>query len=230
MLYQLQKIDTQLDELEELQGDLPLDVSMLESKISEAEVKSTSLSDSIQETLSKRNSIDDEIATLKAKNDKYKSQLYSVKNNKEYDALTKEIDNAEIKVLELSEEMDILADTQKTTREDLEEIEKMLEKLQREYQEKQGELDNILRSTEKEEQMLREKREAILAKVNKKDLAIYSKIRKAKGTAVVSAKRGACNGCYNIVPPQRIVELRKNDKIHTCEFCGRILVSEEMAN
>jgi uncharacterized protein len=227
-LYQLQKIDIQLDELEELRGDLPSQVAELEAKVSEAENKTIELEEEIQEILSKRNRIDDEVQTLKQKSEKYKSQLYSVKTNKEYDALTKEIDGSELKSLELSEEMDKLADKQKKIREDLEEFEKTFKKSQKELDEKQKELEVILKTTEKEELELNHQKDKVLVKINKKDIAIYTKIRNAKGVAIVPAKKGACGGCYNIVPPQRLVELRKNEKLHMCEFCGRILISEEL--
>jgi len=229
ILYELQKIDSQKDELEELRGNLPETIAMLESKMAEAENKATELDESIKNTLAKRNQIDDEISILKAKNEKSKAQLYSVKNNKEYDALMTGIDHSEMKILELSEEMDKLADNQKKMRENFEDAEKAFKAIQKEFEEKSKELNEILKSTETEELALNHQREKILVKVNKKDLQVYSKIRNVKKIAVAPIRRNACSGCHNIVPPQKIVELRKYDRIHTCEFCGRLLISDELA-
>jgi uncharacterized protein len=227
-LFELQKIDSQKDELEELRGNLPETIALLEARLAEAENKANELDESIKTTLAKRNQIDDEISMLKAKNEKSKVQLYSVKNNKEYDALMTGIDHSEMKQLELSEEMDRLADNQKKTRENYEEADKTLKAIRKEYEEKSKELNEILKSTEAEELTLNHQREKALVKVNKKDLQIYSKIRNVKKIAVAPIRRNACSGCHNIVPPQKIVELRKYDKIHTCEFCGRILISDEL--
>ena len=228
MLFELQNIDSQMDEVEELRGNLPETIALLEAKIAVAENRASELDDIIKATLAKRNQLDDEIALLKAKNEKSKTQLYSVKNNKEYDALMTGIDHSEMKILELSEEMDKLADQQKKKREDYEEAEKTLTAVRKEFEDKSKELNEILKSTEAEELELTHKREKILVKVNKKDIQIYKKIRTVKKIAVAPVRRNACSGCHNIVPPQKIVELRKYDKIHTCEFCGRILISDEL--
>jgi len=230
MLYELQKIDSQLDELEELRGNLPETIAMLEAKMIGAKNKVKELDDAIKSTLAKRTQIDEEIAILKAKNEKSKQQLYNVKNNKEYDALMTGIDQTDMKILELEDEMDKLADLQKKKREEFEEADKALNSIKKEYEEKSQQLKEIIKTTEKEELELNHKREKTVARINKRDLQIYTKIRNAKKIAVAPIKRNACSGCYNIVPPQKIVELRKYDKIHTCEFCGRILISDELTS
>ena len=230
MLYELQKIDSQLDELEELRGNLPETIALLEVKMNDAKNKVKELDDTIKSTLAKRTQIDEEIAILKAKNEKSKQQLYNVKNNKEYDALMTGIDQTDMKILELEDEMDKLADLQKKKREEFEEADKALNSIKKEYEEKSQQLKEIIKTTEKEELELNHKREKTVARINKRDLQIYTKIRNAKKIAVAPIKRNACSGCYNIVPPQKIVELRKYDKIHTCEFCGRILISDELTS
>lgn len=230
MLYELQKIDSQLDELEELRGNLPETIAMLEAKMIGAKNKVKELDDAIKSTLAKRTQIDEEIAILKAKNEKSKQQLYNVKNNKEYDALMTGIDQTDMKILELEDEMDKLADLQKKKREEFEEADKALNSIKKEYEEKSQQLNEIIKTTEKEELELNHKREKTVVRINKRDLQLYTKIRNAKKIAVAPIKRNACSGCYNIVPPQKIVELRKYDKIHTCEFCGRILISDELTS
>jgi predicted nucleic acid-binding Zn-ribbon protein len=226
-LYELQKIDSKIDDIGDLRGNLPETISSLKEKISEAETKSNDLEESIKSTLARRNQIDDEIALLKVKAEKSKTQLYSVKNNKEYDALRSGIDHAELKILELSEEMDRLADIQKKHRENFEDADKVVKALQEELEEKSLELEQIFKSTEAEELELNHQRDKALVKTNKKDLEIYKKIRTSKNLAIAPLRKGACNGCHNKVPPQKIVELRKYDKLHLCEFCGRILIYDE---
>ncbi|HQJ76018.1 MAG TPA: C4-type zinc ribbon domain-containing protein [Bacteroidota bacterium] len=230
MLYELQKIDSQLDELEELRGNLPETIALLEVKMNDAKNKVKELDDTIKSTLAKRTQIDEEIAILKAKNEKSKQQLYNVKNNKEYDALMTGIDQTDMKILELEEEMDKLADLQKKKREEFEEADKAFNSIKKEYEEKSKQLNEIIKTTEKEELELNHQREKTVVRINRKDLQLYTKIRNAKKIAVAPIKRNACSGCYNIVPPQKIVELRKYDKIHTCEFCGRILISDELTS
>ena len=230
MLYELQKIDSQLDELEELRGNLPETIALLEVKMNDAKNKVKELDDTIKSTLAKRTQIDEEIAILKAKNEKSKQQLYNVKNNKEYDALMTGIDQTDMKILELQEEMDKLADLQKKKREEFEEADKAFNSIKKEYEEKSKQLNEIIKTTEKEELELNHQREKTVVRINRKDLQLYTKIRNAKKIAVAPIKRNACSGCYNIVPPQKIVELRKYDKIHTCEFCGRILISDELTS
>jgi len=230
MLYELQKIDSQLDELEELRGNLPETIALLEVKMNDAKNKVKELDDTIKSTLAKRTQIDEEIAILKAKNEKSKQQLYNVKNNKEYDALMTGIDQTDMKILELEEEMDKLADLQKKKREEFEEADKAFNSIKKEFEEKSKQLNEIIKTTEKEELELNHKREKAVVRINRKDLQLYTKIRNAKKIAVAPIKRNACSGCYNIVPPQKIVELRKYDKIHTCEFCGRILISDELTS
>jgi predicted nucleic acid-binding Zn-ribbon protein len=226
-LYELQKIDSKIDDIEDLRGNLPETISSLKERILEAEAKANDLDELIKATLSRRNEIDDEIALLKTKAEKSKTQLYSVKNNKEYDALMNGIDHAELKMLELSEEMDRLADIQKKLRENFEDADKIVKALKDELEEKNLELEEILKSTETEQLELNHQKDKALVKTDKKDLAIYNKIRTHKKMAIAPLRKGACNGCHNKVPPQKIVELRKFDKIHLCEFCGRILFYDE---
>ena len=226
-LYELQKIDSKIDDIEDLRGNLPETIFSLKEKILDAEAKANDFNESIKATLARRNQIDDEIALLKAKTEKSKTQLYSVKNNKEYDALMNGIDHAELKILELSDEMDRLADIQKKHRENFEESDKVVKALKEELEEKNLELEEIFKSTEAEQLQLNHQKDKALVRTNKKDLEIYNKIRTNKKMAVAPLRKNACNGCHNKVPPQKVVELRKFDKIHLCEFCGRILIYDE---
>ena len=230
VLYKLQQIDNQLDELEDLRGDLPNMVRELEEKIagfvSDIETKEKEQKDSIV----KRDENENEIEKLKENQKKFKAQLYQVRNNKEYDALTKEIDHTEEHINKLEAENNSLADRSKVLTQEIEEITPKVDELKNELKEKVADLKEIIKANEREETKLLEERKKIEGAVKKNDISSYLRIRKAKkGLAVATIKRSACSGCHNIVPSQRQLEIRRNNKLFYCEYCGRILVSSEIA-
>jgi predicted nucleic acid-binding Zn-ribbon protein len=176
-----------------------------------------------------RDGADSEIVSLREKVERYKSQQYKVRNNREYDALTKEMDNAADTIARLEKEMEQLEGKATNARNDIEAATGQIEELTKALEEKQAALAEVAKSTEAEEEKYRHDRQKLVVRIPKSDLATYERIRKAKrGKAIVSVKRGACGGCYNRVPPQKILELRQNNKLFTCEHCGRILVSDEI--
>lgn len=230
ILYQLQQIDNQLDELEELRGDLPNMVRDLEEKINglveDIDIKEKEQKDSLKT----RADNEDEIEKLKENQKKFKAQLYQVRNNKEYDALTKEIDHTEEQINKLESENNSLADRSKVLTQEIEEITPRVDELKKELKEKEADLKEIIKANEREESKLLQERKKIESEVKKNDISSYTRIRKAKkGLAVATIKRSACSGCHNIVPSQRQLEIRRNNKLFYCEYCGRILVSSEIA-
>jgi len=230
ILYELQLIDDQLDELEELRGDLPHTVESLETKINDIKKSITEKEKEKKESLEKREENEEQIEKLQANQKKFKAQLYQVRNNKEYDALTKEIDHAEDQIKKLEVENDALADLSKRVTDEIEEVSPQLDTLNEELKEKQADLKEIIKANEKEEAKLKTHRKEIVDQTKKPDYAAYIRIRKAKkGKAVVTIRRSACSGCHNIVPSQRQLEIRRNNKLFFCEYCGRILVSPEIA-
>ncbi len=229
-LYQLQLIDDQLDELEELRGDLPIAVNELKAKIDNIASLVNEKEEAKKQSIEKRNSNDEEIVKLKESLKKFKSQLYSVRNNKEYDALTKEIDHTEKMIDELETENVELEDTVERLKVEIQDLEPELIKLKEELKEKETELKKIIKANEREEEKLLAVREEIVAKIRKNDYNTYMRIRKAsRGKAVVTIVRSACSGCHNVVPPQRQIEIKQMRRVYTCESCGRILVSPEVA-
>ncbi|MHB1686530.1 MAG: zinc ribbon domain-containing protein [Ignavibacteriaceae bacterium] len=230
ILYELQNIDDQLDELEELRGDLPIEVGALESKIKSIKDDVSEKEKGRKDSLEKREENEKEIEKLKENQKKFKAQLYQVRNNKEYDALTKEIDHADEQISKLEAENDALADLSKKLSEEVELNSPMLVELKDDLKVKEADLKEIIKANEKEETKLRAKRKEIETQTKKPDYSAYMRIRKAKkGKAVVTIKRAACSGCHNIVPSQRQLEIRRNNKLFFCEYCGRILVSSEVA-
>ena len=229
-LYELQLIDNQLDELEELRGDLPASVNELKSQLKTIDDQLGSKEEEKKKSLNKRKLNDDDVDRLKTSLKKFKAQLYQVRNNKEYDALTKEIDHTEEQITKLEAESAALEDLVQKLKKEIEEVNPQLEILSKELKEKETELKQIIKANEREEARLADKRDKVKNKVKKPDYNIYMRIRKAlNGKAVVTLIRAACSGCHNVVPSQRQIEIRSNKRLFSCESCGRILISPDIA-
>lgn len=229
LFYSLQLIDIELDELQEMKGDLPQIVADLSETIKNKLARKKELEETSKKSILSRDQADIDIITLKEKIEKYKTQQFQVKTNKQYDALAREIDYSQEKITKLQKEMDSFEGQAENSKEDIEKITPEIEKLQSELSSRKKELAAVNKEHEDEELELKRRREKIVAKVSKSDLQLYERIRKAKdGKAVVPVLRNSCGGCYNRVTPQRILELRKNSAIITCERCGRILISDEI--
>jgi predicted nucleic acid-binding Zn-ribbon protein len=191
-------------------------VSHLEARVNDLKTKLKEQQTLLKQSKISRDSADLEIVDLAEKIEKYKSQQLNVKSNKQYDALTREIENAEQRSVKLEKEMEILEGTMGAAKKDAETLSAQLEELSAEYGERSKELREVNKEHEKEELKLQLER--------------YERIKKAKnGKAVVPIKRGACGGCFNQVPPQKILEIRQNSYMYMCERCGRILVSDNIS-
>ena len=231
VLYQLQLVDDQLDKLEELSGDLPNMVRSLENNINTFRTEISEKEIAQKESVEKRAQNEEEVEKLKESQKKFKAQLYQVRNNKEYDALTKEIDHSDEQIAKLEAENNALADLSKSLSEQIEEVKPKLTELEAELKEREADLKEIIKANENEEAVLLAERKKNEDQVKKPDLSVYMRIRKAKrGKAVSTIKRSACSGCHNIVPSQRQLEIRRNTRVFTCEYCGRILISQEIAD
>jgi hypothetical protein len=228
-LYALQLVDSQLQEIHEMKGDLPKIVKELEEKVETLKAKSKELTSTIKQIKIDRDKADGDIVDLAEKVEKYKSQQLNVKSNKQYDALTKEIDTAEKKSSQLEKEMESSEGKLESSKQDLENITKQLEEASQDFDERKKELREVNKEHEKEELQLVHQREKAMARIDKADIERYERIRSAKGgVAVVPIKRNACGGCFSRVPPQKMLEIRQNSKLYTCEHCGRILISDHI--
>ncbi|MEK6570734.1 MAG: C4-type zinc ribbon domain-containing protein [Bacteroidota bacterium] len=228
-LYALQKVDSSLDELEEMKGDLPVAVAHLEAQVSEQQNQIYQLEEMIRQAIIDRDKADLETISQMEKIEKYKAQQYEVKSNRQYDALSREIDSAQEKITQLEKEIEALEGKVSVAREDLEKAKAQLMETLKELKEKKQELEEVSKANEDEDLRMKHEREKLVVRIDRSDLTLYERIRKAKGgIAVVPVKRNACAGCYNAVPPQKVLELRKNNRVYTCEHCGRILVSDEI--
>jgi hypothetical protein len=229
-LYKLQQIDSSLGVILEEKGDLPGQVLALEEQLDAVRTQHALSEQALKATFTRRDNADDEIIGLKAKTEKYKSQQFAVRTNREYDALTREMDNTVEAVCRLEKEMEQLEIKGIATRTTIEELATKIEEMGKQLDERRASLAEVSKSTEAEELKFNHQRQKVVARISKPDLVAYERIRKAKrGMAVVPVKKGACGGCFNRVPPQKLLELRQNDRLYTCERCGRIIVSDEIA-
>ncbi|GAA4313458.1 zinc ribbon domain-containing protein [Compostibacter hankyongensis] len=226
----LQKIDSKLDEIQVLKGELPMEVKDLEDEIEGLNTRLTNIEDEIrgiQEFINnKKNAIKDSEALIQ----KYEKQQNNVKNSREFEAISKEIEMQTLEV-KLSEKHIRDAGNEISEKERiLEGAKQTIADKEANLQHKKAELEKIIAETEKEEQQYHKQSEEARSKVEPRLLTAYEKIRKTyrNGLAVVPIERDSCGGCFNAIPPQRQAEIRQRKKVIVCEHCGRILVDDEL--
>ncbi len=227
-LYELQRIDTLIDEIRTLRGELPLEVQELEESVAGLKSRMEKQVEEVQNLekliTEKKNTAKDAQALIK----KYESQQSKVRNNREYDSLGKEIDFQKLEI-QLSDKRIKEYKTSITAKEELmKQSEAMLKEKNKELKEKKDELDQIVSETEKEEKALIKKSEDARNQIDPTLLAAYMRIRPnfKNGLAVVTVERESCNGCFVKIPPQRQSDITSHKKLVVCEHCGRILVDK----
>lgn len=229
-LYELQKIDSKIDEINKLKGELPLEVQDLEDEIAGLETRMANISAEADELSAAVKNNKDEIEKSKALIVKYEAQLDNVRNNREFDALTKEIEYQKLEIELYEKKIKEASAEVKIKKKMIEDNEAIIADRKIDLQSKRGELESIDKETAKELETLQAQSAAAAAKIDERLLAAYNRIRHnvRNGLAVVTVKRDACGGCYNRIPPQRQMDIRTNKKVIVCEYCGRILVSSEL--
>ncbi len=222
----LQEIDKRLMELESLTGDLPDQIEDLNIMLANLK-ENLSINRGDLESVRKLNrTIEQDLQYLSEKLKKYQEQLYSVKTNKEYDAITAEIETLEkqIEELELIGVESLEKEEQLTA--EIDRLDIQSSELEKHLGEKKYELQEKLKQTNTEQNMLRNERDNLTPTVDRRFLATYERIRKGRdGVALAEVSNYTCNACNATIPAQTVVEVRKMDKIITCEVCGRILMS-----
>lgn len=231
-LYRLQALDSKIDEIHILKGELPMEVSDLEDDIAGLEKRKEKIDGGIQE-------LEDEISKHKANIKeaetlilKYNEQLDNVKNNREYDALTKEIDLQKLEI-QLSEKKTAEANQNiEAKKETLGTVEEKIKAKNEDLKRKQDELAKIISKTDKEEKKLNKEIDKQRKLIDDRLLKAYDKIRTTyrNGLAVVPVERDACGGCFNKIPPQVQLEIGMYKKVLACEHCGRVLVDQEIVD
>ena len=227
-LYELQRIDTEIDKIKTLRGELPLEVQDLEDEIAGLETRIENLKVELGELDKTSSTRKMDIKKAEEAIKKYSEQLDNVRNNREYDALSKEIEFQKLEI-ELQEKRIREAQKAKAEKEALmEESKKRYEDKVSDLEAKKRELNDIINETHKDEESLQTKSEELAATIDERLLTAYRRIRSnaRNGLAVVTVDRDACGGCFNKIPPQRQLDIRSRKKIIVCEYCGRILIDK----
>ena len=231
-LYELQTIHTKVDKIRQTRGELPMEVADLEDDVAGLETRiqkiKADLDDLEDSIVNRKNMIKDSLALIK----KYETQQNNVKNNREFDAISKEMEIqgldvqvSEKKIKEFQFEINGKTEIYDKALTDLEERKKDLDV-------KKAELETITSETQKEEEVLIKEADKAEEKIEDRLKIAYNRLRGnfKNGLAVVTIERDSCSGCFNQIPPQRQSDIRQRKKIIVCEHCGRILVDETMAD
>lgn len=230
-LYELQTILSQIDRIRDVRGELPIEVETLESTIAGLNTRIGKFENEIEELHRKTAAEKEKINQCQALISRYREQLDNVRNNREYDLLSKEMEFQTLEI-ELSEKH--LVEYGRLEQERLNEIAKTRDQLADHthiLEEKKAELEQIVSETRKEEELLRMQAKGIEPQIDDYTLKAFKRIRQnaRNGLGIVSVERGACMGCFNRIPPQRRLEIKMHKKVIVCEYCGRIIIDRELA-
>ncbi|MDD2382042.1 MAG: C4-type zinc ribbon domain-containing protein [Mariniphaga sp.] len=229
-LYELQTVVSEIDKIKILRGELPLEVQDLEDEITGLKTRLVNLDDEIKnlETAIKNKTI--AIKDSESLIARYTEQQNNVRNNREYDSLSKEIEFQKLEI-ELSEKrIKEFSSEMQEKKENFEASKALLKEREEDLERKNNELDEITQETQIEEEKLKAKSEKIESFIEPRLLTAFKRIRKnaRNGLAVVTIQRDACGGCFNKIPPQRQMDIASRKKIIVCEYCGRILVDKDI--
>jgi uncharacterized protein len=229
-LFELQKVDSKIDDIKRLRGELPLEVQDLEDEIEGLQTRIQNFEEDLvklEESIStKKIEIKESQGLIK----KYTEQQNNVRNNREFDSLSKEIEFQNLEIELSDKRMKEFSIKIKEKQEVIDESKSILDERTADLDNKRNELNSITNETKKEEDALIDKSEKILNLIEERLANAYKKIRgnARNGLAVVTVQRDACGGCFNKIPPQRQLDVRSRKKIIVCEYCGRILVDPDL--
>lgn len=227
-LYTLQQVDSKIDEIRAYRGNLPLEIQDLEDEIAGLQTRIANFKDESKAFQTEISNQKIKIQECQASIKKFEDQQNNVRNNREYDALTKEIEfqNLDIQLSEKKIREATAKDTDVAAK--IEDAEKRLKEVEDILAEKQGELNSVMEDTQKEEEGLLLRSTECEKLVEDRLLVAYKRIRKnaRNGLAVVGIFDEACGGCFNRIPPQHQLDICSHKKIIVCEYCGRILVDK----
>ncbi len=231
-LYTLQQVDSKIDKIRIIRGELPLEVQDLEDEIAGMETRIAKYNEELEkftkDIADYKNKIKEATALIK----KYEEQQNNVRNNREYESLTKEIEYQSLDIQLCEKRINDCNKKSEMLKISLNETNARLEERKSDLELKRNELSSIVEETEKEEEelMIRSKESEQL--IEERLLTAYKRIRKnaRNGLAVVQIERDACGGCFNKIPPQHQLDIRMHKKIIVCEYCGRILIDQDIVD
>lgn len=229
-LYELQTVDSKIDDIKRLRGELPLEVQDLEDEIAGLQTRIQNFEEDVVKLDESISAKKIEIKEAQGLIKKYTEQQNNVRNNREFDSLSKEIEFQNLEIELCEKRIKEFTQKIKEKQEVIAESKTILSERTSDLENKRNELNSITNETKKEEDALYEKSEKILSLIEERLGNAYKKIRgnARNGLAVVTVQRDACGGCFNKIPPQRQLDVRSRKKIIVCEYCGRILVDPEM--
>lgn len=229
-LYQLQTVDSEIDRLHTIRGELPLEVQDLEDDIAGLQTRLNKYIEEVEDLekkiSEKKYAIQDSLDLIK----KYEGQQNNVRNNREFDALSKEIEFQGLEMQLAEKHIKEFKATIHSKNEMIESSKEVLDDRKSDLEHKQKELKDIVKETEKEEKLLHKKSKSAENEIEDRLLNAYTRLRKnaRNGLAVVQVQRDACGGCHSKIPPQRQLDIKTFKKIIVCEHCGRILIDTEV--
>ena len=231
-LYTLQQVDSKIDKIRIIRGELPLEVQDLEDEIAGMETRIAKFNEELEkfakDIVEYKNKIKDATALIK----KYEEQQNNVRNNREYESLTKEIEYQSLDIQLCEKRINDCTKKSEMLKISLNETNVRLEERKGDLELKKNELSSIVEETEKEEQELMVRSQESEQLIEERLLTAYKRIRKnaRNGLAVVKIERDACGGCFNKIPPQHQLDIRMHKKIIVCEYCGRILIDQDIVD
>ncbi|MDD6784417.1 MAG: C4-type zinc ribbon domain-containing protein [Bacteroidaceae bacterium] len=230
-LYKYQTVLSKIDEIRILRGELPLEVQDLEDEIEGLGARVTRIQEELQKACSDINKCNEEKRQAQAAIERCQSHIDNVRNSREYDALSKEIEFQELEIQlrdkRIKEANEIKANCEKNLQRSIEQRDERISDLDA----KKSELEEIVTETKAEEENLRDEAKILEATLDYRLLSSFKRIRKNShnGLGIVCVQRDACGGCFNKIPPQRQLDVRMHKKVIVCEYCGRILIDPELA-
>lgn len=227
-LLELQKTDQDLHELEQYKVDIPNQLETMETVQSEAETRLTDQETKVADIDKNRRQYERDLQAAQEQIKKYQGQLYSVKTNKEYDALQAEIQAQKNRISELEDAILQLISDAEAEQEALETIRGETESLIERFSEERTTLQSRLSAVDEDVAVKMDERKRMATRVENPVLKVYDRIRRnLRGMTVVPVKKGACSGCFHVIPLQVVMQIRQGRKLVSCESCGRILILEE---
>lgn len=231
-LYELQTILTEIDRIKTIRGELPLEVKDLEDNIAGLTTRIGNFNAEIDDLNHNLVQEKQKIANCEALIARYREQLDNVRNNREFDLLSKEVEFQSLEIELAEKHINEYSRSIENKKHDIEETEAKLTDFKHLHDEKKAELDEIVNETRQEEDNLRDKAKAVEAGIDdQRLLAAFKRIRKnaRNGLGIVYVQRNACGGCFNRIPPQKQMEIRMHKKVIVCEYCGRIMIDPALA-
>lgn len=229
-LYTLQQIDSQFDKIKIIRGELPLEVQDLEDEIEGLQTRIDKHQEEVRNFEKQINDKKQAIKESKALIKRYEEQQMNVRNNREYDSLSKEIEFQNLEMQLSEKRISEFTTALELKTEQINDAKAQLKERESDLRIKNSELKDIVQETEKEEKALYDRSQDLKQMIEDRLVVAYNRIRKnaRNGLAVVQIERDACGGCFNKIPPQHQLDIRMHKKIIVCEYCGRILVDEEI--